>query len=347
MSDTSVEKSRYFGIDLLRALAIVFVVGGHFFSLHTRYMSSPMDNVSMLVQSVAQFLFSGGVPLFILMTGYLNGKKTISKKYYGGIWRVLIAYLFYSVLCICFRQVYLHEAFSVKSAVLAVTGYTSFMYGWYIEMWIGLFLMIPFLNAMYHGLQSKRHKEILILTFAFLTFAPILTNRYGLRLLPGYWEDCYPIAFYYIGMYIKQFQLRLQRKWLWALALLGICSLNGVSSMVLAFGDTPKQIFGHCFGLVGAVSAVITFLLCYDVQCERKWVVKPVYWVALLSLDMYLGCWMFDAMIYPWAMEHYFTTQSEFGVWFFVIVPAVCVGAFALALVKRMLFSLPPLRSYR
>ena len=46
-----------------------------------------------------------GVPLFLMLTGYLNINKTdVNRKYYKGIWRVLIAYLVFSVLTIAVRE---------------------------------------------------------------------------------------------------------------------------------------------------------------------------------------------------------------------------------------------------
>lgn len=254
---------------------------------------------------------------------------------------MLNAYLFFSVLCLSYKHFYLHEAVTLKSAVFDILAYNSFLYGWYIEMWIGLFLIIPFLNMMYGAIASKRDKLLLIGILSFLTFAPTLTNRYGLHILPGYWKDCYPLTFYFIGAFVKEYQVKLQNKWKWVVILLLLCSLNGGSSMALAFGDTPKQLFGHCFGLVGAVMSVITFLLLYDVKCSSAMVESGIYWVSLLSLDMYLCCWMFDATIYPWALKNFYTTQSEFGLWFFVIVPAVFFGSMLMAYCKHLLFAIP------
>lgn len=81
--------SRSFGLDLTRAFAIFAVIGGHFFSIHTEFRNSPLTDLSMLMQGIAQSVLGCGVPLFIMLTGYLNVNKTPNKKYYSGIWRVL------------------------------------------------------------------------------------------------------------------------------------------------------------------------------------------------------------------------------------------------------------------
>lgn len=48
---------------------------------------------------------------------------------------------------------------------------------------------------------------------------------------------------------------------------------------------------------------------------------------------------MFDALLYPWFKEQYFSDQSSFGLYFFIIVPAVLLMSVMLSLVKRILFS--------
>lgn len=141
--------SRSFGLDLTRVFAIFAVIGGHFFSIHTDFRSSPMNDMSMFIQSMAQSILNCGVPLFIVLTGYLNVNKTINRKYYSGIWRVLLAYLVFSIVTLVFRHTAMGESITLVSGIKSILNFSSFMYAWYIEMWIGLFLLIPFLNILY------------------------------------------------------------------------------------------------------------------------------------------------------------------------------------------------------
>jgi hypothetical protein len=292
----------------------------------------------MLIQAAAQSILSCGVPLFIMLTGYLNVNKSISRKYYSGIWRVLIAYLFFSVLTLVFRRYVMGEELTILKAVQSIFAFSSFMYAWYIEMWIGLFLLIPFLNILYKGLDSQKHKQILILTLTALTFLPIFTNRYGMELTPDFWRSIYPLTFYYIGAYIREYQPRPRR--LPAIAIvLAIAFIPGLFTMVALPGHTVVQILGDCFGIFGAALSVIVFLLLYKVSCHNSMITNSVYWISLLSLDMYLCCYMFDALLYPWFKERYFVDQSSFGLYFFIIVPMVLLLAFVLSLVKRVLFN--------
>ena len=100
---------RICGLDLIRVCAIFFVIAGHFFSLNTSYRFVPFEGLSMFIQAMMSAVFSVGVPLFIMLTGYLNINKTPTKKYYKGMLRVLFAYLFFSIATIVFRKFYLGE----------------------------------------------------------------------------------------------------------------------------------------------------------------------------------------------------------------------------------------------
>lgn len=273
-----------------------------------------------------------------MLTGYLNINKSINRNYYSGIWRVLIAYLFFSILTLVFRRYVMGEELSILKAIQSIFAFSSFMYAWYIEMWIGLFLLIPFLNILYKGLDSQKHKKVLILTLTALTFLPFFTNRYGMQLTPGFWKGMYPLTFYYIGAYIREYKPRPRRLPTIAL-LLAIAFIPGLFTMIALPGHTVVQILGDCYGIFGAALSIMVFLLLYNISCHNYLITNVIYWISLLSLDMYLCCYMFDALLYPWFKEQFFLDQSSFGFYFFIIVPVVLLMSAALSLVKRILFS--------
>lgn len=220
------------------------------------------------------------------------------------------------------------------------------MYAWYIEMWIGLFLLIPFLNILYNGIGNKRHKQLLISTLAVMTFLPIFTNRYDQHILPAFWTSIYPLSFYYIGSYIREYRPEIN-KWFGLGIILAIGALPGIFTMLAAPGHSQIHILGDCFGIFGAIEAVLIFIILYDLNCQNYVVSRIIYWISLLSLDMYLCCYIFDVIIYPWFKDRYFVDQSSFGIYFFIIVPTVMLGAFTLSLIKRMFFSLPLISRFR
>ena len=167
---------RICGLDLIRMVAIFFVIAGHFFSLNTDYRNVPFQEVSLFIQGMMNSVFMVGVPLFMMLTGYLNIKKTPTKKYYKGMLRVLVAYLIFSIVTILFRTYFLGEERSIVQWILAILNYSAIPYAWYIEMWIGLALLTPFLNYLWHAIPNMREKLLLIATLFVMTSLPDLGN---------------------------------------------------------------------------------------------------------------------------------------------------------------------------
>ncbi len=293
----------------------------------------------MFLQAMFIPLFLTGVPLFLMLTGYLNTKKVVSRKYYKGCIRVLLSYLFFSIITILFRKYYLHEELSWLKWGLKIFDFSAIPYAWYIEMWIGLFLLTPFLNMLYKAVPTLRQKQVLILTLYVMTALPDLLNRYGLYLVPGFWSSVYPLSFYFLGCYIYEYKPRVS-PWKLIVSIVVLSLINPVFNTLFVHNHPLIQIAGGPWGVFGTVIAVSFFLLCYQIDFSTPIWRSMLTKVSLLSLDMYLCCYLFDALVYPYFKERYFVDQSQFGVYFFIIVPILFLGSFALAWLKEGLFRL-------
>ena len=333
---------RIIGLDIVRSCAIFFVIAGHFFSLNTQFVRTDYVGISMFIQSLFPYLFYTGVPLFLMLTGYLNSKKTVCKDYYKSCIRVLAAYLFFSILTLIFKTQYLGQDLSWREWIGQILRFNAIPYGWYIEMWIGLFLLTPFLNMLYKAIPTKRQKQILILTLYALTALPDLFNRYGFHLVPGFWAQCFPLTFFFIGTYINEYKPQFNKLRLIA-CILSVCLVNPVFNLIYEAISGPRpmiQIAGGPWGVFGTVIAVAFFLLVYQIDFSNTTARKNVTKISLLSLDMYLCCYIFDALAYPYFKEHFWIDQSQFGPFFFIIVPIVFVCSFATAWAKDIIFRL-------
>ncbi|WP_240050378.1 acyltransferase [Bacteroides finegoldii] len=332
-------KLRILGLDIIRSLAILFVIAGHFFVLHTPFRSTNFEGLSLFLQAGIIPLFQTGVPLFIMLTGYLNTNKVSEKKYYRGIWKVLIAYVFFSILTLVFRKYYLYEDLSLFKSGLKILDFSAIPYAWYIEMWIGLFLFTPFLNLLYKAIPTQKQKMVWIGILFAMTAIPDLFNRYGFHLVPGFWQTCYPLMFFFIGSYVKEYQPKINPLCGWGIIII-CCLINPVFNILFVHNRPLIHIAGDPSGMFGTIIAVIFFLLVYQRDIQVPLMRKIFTKVSLLSLDVYLCCYIFDAIYYPWFKEHYFINQSQFGMFFFVIVPLVFISSLVLAQIKEWLFKL-------
>lgn len=336
--------NRLAGLDIIRCFAIFSVIAGHFFVLYTPFKETIFEASRMFGQGLVYLLFcSTGVPLFIMMTGYLNAHKVeCNRKYYKGMKRVLISYLLFSIITILFRKYYLHEDFSWIQWGLKILDFSAIPYGWYIEMWIGLYLLTPFLNLLYKAIPTQKQKLILLVTLYTLTALPDLLNRYGLHLVPGFWQSVFPLTYFFIGRYIREYEPELKRKKVAAaiIAILAICAINPIFTVLFTKDHTMIHIAGASNGVFGTIIAVLTFILLYKINIRNVWTKKVLTRISLLSLDMYLCCYIFDKIFYPHFIDRYFVDQAQFGIYFFVIVPLVFVASLLTAQVKEWIILL-------
>lgn len=290
----------------------------------------------MFFQGQMAELFTG-VPLFYMLTGYLNSNKKVCRKYYKGMLRILFSYLFFSVLTILFRIYYLEETLGVLPWIMKIFDYSAIPYAWFIEMWIVLALLTPFLNYLYRAIETKKEKVVGILILSFLTALPDLLNRYGMHLAPGYWYDAaFPLLFFFIGSFIRQYQPQIIKKNLLCV-ILACVSITPLFNILFFKGHDVIDITGGSRGFFSTCATVSIFLLLYKVDisvgCIKGWISH----CSKVSYEMYLCCWMFDMLYYPWFKDRFFETQTQFFPWFFVIVPLVFLSSYIVASVYRVI----------
>lgn len=220
-------RNRDYNLDLIRIFALYTVVSVHFF-LNSGFYSQDIIGYKMFIKCIIRSFFIICVPLFLLLTGYLMKDKVLSKKYYKGISNTLFVYIVSSVACIIFKILYNQTPINLVDFSLSILDFTGANYSWYIEMYIGLFLIIPFLNLIYKNLTDEKQRQILILTLLFLTSFHGITNIYVFdnaswvmqpssiqsyqKLVPAFWTQIYPITYYFIGSYLSDYGFRLNNK---------------------------------------------------------------------------------------------------------------------------------------
>ena len=68
------KNKRVAGLDIIRALAVLFVISVHYFK-NTIFYSIPMTGKTMIILNSLRWLFFICVPLFMILTGYLSRNK--------------------------------------------------------------------------------------------------------------------------------------------------------------------------------------------------------------------------------------------------------------------------------
>lgn len=191
------------GLDLIRGLALLFVIFMHAF-MNSGFYNARADSVPMLMLLLLRLTSASCVPLFLMLSGWLCSDRRLCGRYYLSVVRVLFIYAVCSVLCLLFDRFCMHKDMGLYSALSAMINFETTDYCWYVLMYLGLFLLMPFLNIVYSSLESRNAKRALLLTMFLLSVAPSLFNI-RLHIYPLWWTRLYPLCYYFAGAYIREY----------------------------------------------------------------------------------------------------------------------------------------------
>ncbi len=317
----SIDK-RNFGMDVVRSIAVILVLSIHFF-LYNGYYALPQIGIKVWLVDWARSFFFVGVPLFLMITGFLRGTKKPTLSYYLGIIPILLTWAIVTAICILFKIYYLDIHQSTILWIADIFNYTGATYSWYIEMYIGIFLLCPFLNRITEHMDKKQFR-ILLGTMIALTFLPTLTNRWGgkelnLNILPDYWMSLYPFTYYFIGSYIRKFSVKLSLKRGILAALLFAMIKGSILYYTANEGIFVERIGDGYSDIFVAGTSICLFLAFYDLKTENRDLKRVFYHISKVSLAIYLVSWIFDRILYA-MMFPYFSIDTY--IWcYFIFVP--------------------------
>lgn len=316
-------KERDLNLDLIRGTAAFLVLSVHFF-MYIGYYDATLEGERLFAYTIVRDAFMVCVPLFLLLSGCLQRKKRLCAGFYRGIVHTLLTYLLAGIVCRCVHYAYTGLPFDALDLLTHLLDYSAAPYAWYIEMYVGLFLMMPFLNAAYGAMEGRRQKLALVLTCVALTALPTVANL-GFKLIPEWWSVAiYPVAYYMIGAYLGEFQPK--PSWRVALPLLALIVLvNGSVDFLLHRGQTlTTTAFNNWSGAGIMASTVLLFILMRQIPLQRlpAWTKRLIYKSSELSLGIYLISWCFDDKFY-FQLNTRIVVLTDKWLYYFAVVPAV------------------------
>lgn len=328
-------KKRNINIDLLKLIAVFSVISVHFF-LNTGFYDKNIINMNTYIMIFFRTLFMICVPLFMITTGYLMKNKKLSKKYYLGIIRVIITYILSSLLYISYQCFYLKEVtFSLRYIVSSILKF-DVGYSWYIEMYIGLFLIIPFLNLIYNNLETKQQKKILIFTMLSLTsFQGILNIRYSL--IPDWWINIFPITYYFLGCYFNEYKINIKKSLNIVLLIITLMLSTTINILISNGGIFARGIHNDWGSISNVITSVLMFLLIINLNLDKlnSKLKKIIIKISELSLGIYLTSAVVDNLIY----FHVFKELSICNLkGYIILVPLVMILSISLSMIINFIY---------
>ena len=345
-------------MDVIRCIALLFVVSTHFF-FHMGFGSKFFIGEKMLFITIMRDFTVSCVPLFLMLTGYLMCKKRLSKSYYKGIVKTYSIYVLACIAYLVYRLIVEGESFTLGRLVSGILDFSILGYAWYLEMYLGLFLLIPFLNIIYDHLDSQQKKKWLIVTCLILTALPHVLNIHNFvvegwwlnpripadyqQILPDSWIFMSPVTYYFIGCYLREYPLKMNK----------ITNIGCLVLSIVAMGSYDyfrSKDYVHTPGLWqdnASLFCVITSVFLFNLLANCKFEKLPKCFhhilrgLSNLCFGAYLVSCIFDEIVYGYIDEVYAGVDFLEKVDYFpIIVPIVYVASLLLSFVLNCIYGL-------
>ena len=298
------EKKRYFGIDLIRALACYLVLLTH--SGETFYMGNGfvvfIRNDNNIWGGVINSLSRVCVPLFVMISGYLllpmkTDYKTFLKKRFT---RISFPFLVFCVLYDLFY--YIKGDIDLKTMFINIPKIlinygTEVGHLWYMYMAMGIYLFIPIISP-WIKTAKKEH-----FYYYFAIWFVSLFNVYIHYIYPEVWGEAYwnntslfqsfignfgyAVLGAFIKIHLKEYNLYITGIILYIVGA-GLTMLGFIYKREKAKDCKEVEMTLHFNTINVAMSTFGIFLLLRKIEIKNKYICNIVNDIALKSFGIYL-----------------------------------------------------------
>lgn len=350
-------RERMLAPDIMRLFACFSVISIHFF-LNSKFYDAPIEgDANMTIMLIARLFFSSCVPLFMILTGYLMYNKPLSAKHYAKGMKVVWLYLLATLAVVLYRLYSKQSLPDWKAALWGTLRFNAAPYAWYVEMYLGLYLLIPFLNILFKNIPSRRWRLALIVSCFALCSLPKLVNVNNFelegwwlhpsssndyqRLIPQWWQCAYPVMYYFIGCYLREHGVKWDK---WVRRLILIASVGLFTLYCLWRADGEKFPWGPWTDWESPFNIVSATMLS-SLMLEKKYRHIPriignvISYLSGLSLQVFLVSYIFDTEFYPKIIEK--IPEIPERMWsYFWVVPAVFFSSIGVSIVIDLIYRL-------
>ncbi len=298
------EPKNEFGYDLVRVFAMFSVISLHFF-LHCGFYGVESQGAPAIIYGIIRMLFYQCVPTFIMLTGALNRKAIFAPKYYIKIVPIITNSLVVGIVVIAYKIFILHENFHPLVWLQSLWTLNQPGYGWYVNLYLSLFLLIPLINLAYNSLKTRKQKIMAVMICIIVTNLAISINRlkfdseyiHNIGFVPNYFNSLWPLGYYAVGMYIGEYRPKM-KKWVCALMLISLL----LAQASLNYYTTPDNYYGGITfnneDVVNVATSLLLFLLLYDIKIKNIPIRRIFAFIASLSMTFYLISYIGDCYFY-------------------------------------------------
>ena len=251
-------------MDLIRTIAIVGVILLHAANDLTAQQMSSVEIYRWCTVDVYQSLGRTGVPLFIMLTGFLllqpsKVNESLSVFFKKRVSRIALPLVFWGILYFAWDFFVDHQVLTPSFVVQGVLTGPYFQF-WYIYMLIGLYLLTPFLRILVANANKNLFKYFVVLWLVGSAGLPLLGLVSAFKLdpnvltIPGY------VGYFVLGIYLVNSHVK--RSILAGFMVLGV-ALTAIGTYIIAatIGGGTMYFFQEYLSPTMILTSVMLFML--------------------------------------------------------------------------------------
>lgn len=217
----NVKTERNYGIDLLRIIAMFFVVILHCLGQGGLLYNTDLNSMQYKFVWFIEIFAYCAVDIFALISGYVcyrNKEKKIDFSNYINLWLQVV---FYGIFVTVIFNIFIPQIISINDYIIVLFPLTNKLY-WYFSAYTVLFLIMPLLNKIIRYISEKYLK---IIFFIIIIFVPLLDIIYKNSILANGYSASWIIILYILGASIKKYNIGKKIKYFQSLFFIGILYL--------------------------------------------------------------------------------------------------------------------------
>lgn len=298
---TTTNRTEYF--DYLRIFATFSVILLHVAAEYW-YTGDVTTNEWMILNTYNCFV-RWTVPVFVMISGtlFLEKEHSISKLYKKNIFRLITAFLFWSVLYAVIDSV--QKQLSLTETLSRIV--KGHFHMWFIFMIVGLYIITPLLKRIVDSMKLTKYFIIICVIFSFLIPNLVTTTAYFNWNIGTFASEAFDQIFFYftygfvgffvLGYYLNRIDTKGKIKWLiYAMGLIGFAITLFMTTYISRLVNYSDGNFQWYLTINVLMQSVSVFVFAKNNWNSLK--VAPVVKKVIREMSKYsFGAYLVHAMI--------------------------------------------------
>ena len=342
-------KKRNSNIELLRIVAMLMVISIHFWGKciipSNENLYEPANLFGWFIRGFSYM----GVNIFIITSAYFQCNKKQFNLF--GVVKLLLEVWFYSIVIFSILCLY-GVPFSPKDLTTVFMPILSGEY-WFITVYVGLYLLTPFLNKLIHSLSKNEMRILLSILLIFFSFIPNIYPSSGWLNFGSGYGIVWFVVLYFIGAYLRlhvnfdKLYSRYKTSHLLALMLL-FWTLPIISKIAIAMATqllTGEIVASSAFYFKNSIilvpASIITFIAFNSIRISNDKISRGINSLATGAFAVYLihDNPLLSPILWGWVRGFITNDLASIPIWVLSII-VIYLACCLIDVARRKIFDL-------